>query len=369
MGDDELEFTWDIPYEQAGMIRDGVTSVRLKRQFEPTKTDSLGEYDYDYIDHTLEILPPTVTSLDLSGVYLGNFNQERLSQTVNKIPQQLSVLNLSHNHLHTDGTFVLVCGGIRARYLKHLSLANNQLGELWLHHFEQAKTSIYGLPEIETIDLSHNDLKQLLTEEETPPKLNVLLQQLPKTCHKINLAHNGLGQCSAALLVNFVKNLPKQVTELDLSGNDLSHKDMTAILAACPRAVTIVGDPYAEEKPVVQPDMKDKIRLAVVCAVDKYARWYNTRSNPRGEAGWFTSWRHGKAGQEKAVELQKAIESCDTAEDMIQVIDTWLSAKSTRYHTHSLASFALDELRQIAGSKWEKMTPDQDNHYTPYNHK
>lgn len=98
------------------------------------------------------------------------------------------------------------------------------------------------------------------------------------------------------------------------------------------------------------------IKKAVEKAQSRYHEWYNQKDNvDRGERGFFTWFRHGSHGQEKALKFKSDIQKHDKLHQVQADITNLLIHKSTRFHRHSFASFLLDELvnlKKINTSFW-----------------
>lgn len=100
------------------------------------------------------------------------------------------------------------------------------------------------------------------------------------------------------------------------------------------------------------------IQEAVNRAVTKYQEWYKNEHNHRGLNGFFSWFRHGKDGQDRAKSLYNDILNSTFEEDAITKINSLLTKQSTRYHRHSLASFLLDELTPLKDLPWHGLSPD-----------
>lgn len=102
------------------------------------------------------------------------------------------------------------------------------------------------------------------------------------------------------------------------------------------------------------------IKFAVVEAQQNYQNWYEKlQTNLRGANGFFTWFRHGRYGQQRAANLNKRILEAKTNDEAIQMINDFLLQKETRYHRHSFASFLLDELTKLPNSPWDHLYPDE----------
>lgn len=103
------------------------------------------------------------------------------------------------------------------------------------------------------------------------------------------------------------------------------------------------------------------IQNAVNEAQKKYSDWYaklslwhDTPSPARGPNGFFTWFRHGEHGQQKALMLNNDIQGLKgSSEEAKVIINTFLNDSKTRYHRHSFSSFLLDELNKIPDSPWK----------------
>ena len=75
--------------------------------------------------------------------------------------------------------------------------------------------------------------------------------------------------------------------------------------------------------------------------------WSENGEQHRGANGWFTWFRHGQHGRNKAKELAAKVNACKFREEVQEVIETFLTDKNTRFNNHSLASFIIDELQSL----------------------
>ncbi len=83
-------------------------------------------------------------------------------------------------------------------------------------------------------------------------------------------------------------------------------------------------------------------------AISSYLEWSeNTTVQTRGSNGVFTRLRHGEKGRLRARELSDQIKATLSLDAKISIIDALLKDKNTRFHQHSLASFLLDELKDM----------------------
>lgn len=114
-----------------------------------------------------------------------------------------------------------------------------------------------------------------------------------------------------------------------------------------------------EQQPVQQKEMTI-IHQAVSKARTKYQQWYRGEQAHRGADGFFSRFRHGEKGQHRAQKLELDVSKAEF-EESIQLVNALLTDDSTRYHRHSLASFLLDELKELNGLPWEGLKPDTDS--------
>lgn len=88
------------------------------------------------------------------------------------------------------------------------------------------------------------------------------------------------------------------------------------------------------------------------------------------QSGFFSFLRHGKAGAAKALAFNQNIQCTTSIDDAIDLINTLLTNRNTRYHTHSLASYVLDEVNALLGSELllghdtPSFKPDDTGHYS-----
>ena len=90
-------------------------------------------------------------------------------------------------------------------------------------------------------------------------------------------------------------------------------------------------------------------KSAIAQAVTNYQNWYQgTAPDARGIGGWFTFFRHGKAGQVRATAFNLKIQGLDDLRTIKSEIEALLKDPKTRFNRHSFASFLLDELQKIS---------------------
>lgn len=178
--------------------------------------NQLGCKTGDQLAADLKILSdiPTLTTLDLSWNDF-NSNSNKLAKALRAIPVNVKTLILSGNGgLGTSLKEVLeaVSPGV-----DKLSLSENQLGKRTCVELVGA---MEVLSNIVTLDLSENNLDELLTDT-----LAQMLTALSKTVTTLRLAHNQLGYKTGFQLGQILHGLRnKNILTLDLSGNQLQEK-------------------------------------------------------------------------------------------------------------------------------------------------
>lgn len=100
------------------------------------------------------------------------------------------------------------------------------------------------------------------------------------------------------------------------------------------------------------------IQTAISTAVYKYQKWYNNEQDHRGPNGFFSFFRHTEEGQLRALKFKDDILAINVEDEAIHRINSLLTYQSTRYHRHSLASFLLDELKELNNLPWHGLRPD-----------
>lgn len=104
--------------------------------------------------------------------------------------------------------------------------------------------------------------------------------------------------------------------------------------------------------------------LAAKRAIDKYRSWsenMEVSQHNRGYArGLFSRWRHGQAGLDRAIELDRKLK--DPNLNLIEHLTEFLNHPQTRYHHHSLASYLLDALPEADSEHFKQA---QFPRYTP----
>lgn len=145
--------------------------------------------------------------------------------------------------------------------------------------------------------------------------------------------------------------------------NNVLYEDLTSALTDfSTQDYTTVEDYQLALEQAIQMSLElNAIDNAVTAAVNKYKRWYNGEQTHRGENGFFSWFRHGRDGQQRAQQLKTDVENAGTDEDKIQLINPLLTYTATRYHRHSLSSFLLDELKDLKDLPWEGLKPDDES--------
>lgn len=89
------------------------------------------------------------------------------------------------------------------------------------------------------------------------------------------------------------------------------------------------------------------LKAAVNRAVINYHGWFDgDETKNRGHSNGFFTWaRHGKKGRINATNFNALINQEVSLDSAITFIKDYLTAPSTRFHTHSLTSYLLDELK------------------------
>ncbi len=108
------------------------------------------------------------------------------------------------------------------------------------------------------------------------------------------------------------------------------------------------------------------IKKAISAAESCYREHYQKGTHPRQPNGWFSWWRHGAAGQEKAEEICVTAQDEDTCGSLLDKMHLFFNSPETRFNNHSFASYLLDELDKLlhqlslSGCKIEGASYDKD---------
>lgn len=82
-------------------------------------------------------------------------------------------------------------------------------------------------------------------------------------------------------------------------------------------------------------------------AVNNYTKKRMEGTTPSESYGWFSWLRHGKAGEDKANDLNSEVQDTITVESLLNVLHLFFADSDTRYKNHSLASYVVDELNKL----------------------
>lgn len=82
-------------------------------------------------------------------------------------------------------------------------------------------------------------------------------------------------------------------------------------------------------------------------AVNNYTKKRMEGTTPSEAYGWFSWLRHGKAGEDKANDLNSEVQDTITVESLLNVLHLFFADSDTRYKNHSLASYVVDELNKL----------------------
>lgn len=89
------------------------------------------------------------------------------------------------------------------------------------------------------------------------------------------------------------------------------------------------------------------LSTALSRAVDYYTKRIMEGTTPSKSYGWFSWLRHGKAGEDKAGELNSEVQETSTVESLLDVLHLFFVDSHTKYENHSLAPYVVDELNKL----------------------
>lgn len=305
-------------------------------------------------------IPDGVTTLDLSKNGLSKICTDALAQSFHSLPVTVTTLvfsdldllasgiqlpaSVSRLKLVIDDCNSIILASILQKFIPitvfTLDLSDNDLGTLKPDELASLFAAIP--PHVKRIDLSRN---QLFTNK-TRAEKDAILMALGDDRTRFILTSNG--ESDLARLLPFLPELK--------SNHNMSYDALATLLAYVPNetpALQTNGQSHrqikATEKTVVQIEYTREIKRLAIQAITNYQNWSTDHNLPhRGTCGWFTFFRHGQFGRDRAAQLKLHIENGDP----IAEINAFLADTKTRYNQHSLASFLLDEISLIADSPW-----------------
>ncbi|HDS3848814.1 hypothetical protein [Legionella pneumophila] len=186
------------------------------------------EENVNFLLRLLPLIPPTITTLNLSGNFLGYLTDAQLVAVIDTLPFFIRTLNLRDNHfghvkrtITTEG-LLMALGCLEKKNIRSLDLAENNFGLL---SFAQKLLILQALPsKLDTLGLAANSLAGLYDDE-----LMALFQTIAPNIKSLNLSNNHFGFPTRHFthkgLINALRTL-KKVTFLDLSDNDLHRSSV-----------------------------------------------------------------------------------------------------------------------------------------------
>lgn len=160
----------------------------------------------------------------------------------------------------------------------------------------------------------------------------------------------------------FVDELPAELVP-ELHQFQVQTKPLSPAPSTRPRRNTLFSyDKIAEHTAIID---------AVTIAVERYNKWYQHEQHKhpkadsfRAKRGFFTMLRHGKAGQDRAKNLEAAVAESQNYTEAKNLVNNFLlgKEKSTRYEVHSFSSFLLDQLATIKRLPWYGLKDDAVTH-------
>ncbi|MBA2710269.1 MAG: hypothetical protein H0U57_06740 [Tatlockia sp.] len=268
-------------------------------------------------------------------LYVAANNPESLKVILALYPEQdrLAAIQVKDNYgrtlLHVAANNPESLKVILALYPKQDRLAavqvKNDYGDTLLHDAannpEYLKAILDLLPEqdrLAAVQVKNNKVKTPLhVAANKPESLKVILDLLPEQDRL------------AAVQVK------------DINGNTLLH-DATNN----PKSLKVIRESLSKEQ-LLYLDIKNAMNKACT----DYLLHYDNREDihyQRGyQSGFFSSERQEEIGKTHANEFNLSIQDATSCEVIINLIDTLLTKSNTRYNTHSLASYILDEIHAL----------------------
>lgn len=94
-------------------------------------------------------------------------------------------------------------------------------------------------------------------------------------------------------------------------------------------------------------DFTSLLNKTILDATTKYKEYYLYGINTLEPNGWFSWWRHGRYGQNKAEEVCGQVQKYDTTEAIMASMELLFSDPYTQYDHHSYATHLLREFDKL----------------------
>ncbi len=96
-----------------------------------------------------------------------------------------------------------------------------------------------------------------------------------------------------------------------------------------------------------QADLTTLLNKTISDATTKYQEYYLYGINTLEPNGWFSWWRHGRYGQNKAEEVNEQVQNYDTIGSIMASMDELFANPYTQYDHHSYATYILREFDEL----------------------
>ena len=180
----------------------------------------------------LSVLPPSLTTLKLIQVNLGQLSADELTQILTTLPPGLTKLDLSHNGVfekNSRAELSKIFSAIPAN-VHTFSFKGNYFND---HHSGMVSEKLKAFSSLPPT-LRHLDLSAC---KYVSDYIDSLFKELPKQISSVALRHNMIGLETNKSLVKAFKAIPQNITTLDLGYNDFDTKntaELAKLFAALP---------------------------------------------------------------------------------------------------------------------------------------
>jgi curved DNA-binding protein CbpA len=114
----------------------------------------------------------------------------------------------------------------------------------------------------------------------------------------------------------------------------------------------------------------EKLTRAITEGCDRYTRYHQSNrqslmNNRRYFNGYLSFFRHGSVGLQNAADFKMQMNTMDSLNNAVKEIVAFLTSELRAYHTHSLASYILDEVKILLEQMGKcGLHTDDTGHYT-----